>query len=203
MLFSLYYGYCTRRPDRRKLGVGGGERCAVYFPVSTFFVSFSYKMLRIAVKCDYTPPVPPNSPHCHPSCFALFYFFFFCTYFRLDRQMREMREEMSALSRQEDEHKKRKTDAVSSCRLAFHFLLKCDYACCKLLVAVARNRWIRKVRAEIILNACFSVNKKEKLGTSLKCDKHITSLYNIIGIFRKTAGENTENNQLGNVVMKK
>lgn len=32
---------------------------------------------------------------------------------RLDRQMRELKEEMASLSRQEEEHKKRKTDAVS------------------------------------------------------------------------------------------
>lgn len=32
---------------------------------------------------------------------------------RLERQMRELKEEMAALSRQEDEHKKRKLDSVS------------------------------------------------------------------------------------------
>jgi len=35
--------------------------------------------------------------------------------------MRELKEEMASLSRQEEEHKKRKTDAVSISYLAFQF----------------------------------------------------------------------------------
>ena len=35
--------------------------------------------------------------------------------------MRELKEEMASVSRQEEEHKKRKTDAVSIFRLLFHF----------------------------------------------------------------------------------
>lgn len=34
---------------------------------------------------------------------------------RLERQMRELREEMAATSRQEEEHKKRRMETVSSC----------------------------------------------------------------------------------------
>ena len=41
--------------------------------------------------------------------------------YRLDRQMRELKEEMASLSRQEEEHKKRKIDAVSILCLAFQF----------------------------------------------------------------------------------
>ena len=36
---------------------------------------------------------------------------------RLDRQMRELKEEMTSLSRQEEDHKKRKLDAVSLFRI--------------------------------------------------------------------------------------
>lgn len=34
---------------------------------------------------------------------------------RLERQMRELREEMAATARQEEEHKKRRVETVSSC----------------------------------------------------------------------------------------
>ena len=46
---------------------------------------------------------------------------YFLHIYRLDRQMRELKEEMASLSRQEEEHKKKKTDAVSIICLAFQF----------------------------------------------------------------------------------
>jgi len=62
---------------------------------------------------------------------------------RLDRQMRELKEEMASLSRQEEEHKKRKTDAVSI--LFSMSVLKVDTQlyCPSSIIALMRGQKIR------------------------------------------------------------
>ena len=78
-----------------------------------------------ALTCSVTQI--PHNRYLHFSYFrSSFILYLFLFHVRLDRQMRELKEEMTVLSRQEEEHKKRKVDSVSipedtqNCKLADH-----------------------------------------------------------------------------------
>ena len=83
--------------------------CTIRFPTTlvTFHAKVEEKQSHFVSRSLFTGVVVEHLiKHCFSYAFAL-------NFARMERQVKEMKEEIAAISRQEEEHRKRKVDSVS------------------------------------------------------------------------------------------